>query len=74
MGQDCITPTRQEDYPRMVPTSDSRRRFGGNFAGARLHGDQTVGLGDLGTCASRVLDGMFKATVHENAYFPLFIP
>ena len=22
----------------------------------------------------RVLDGMFKATGHQNAYFPLFIP
>ena len=22
----------------------------------------------------RALDGMFKATGHENAYFPLFIP
>ena len=22
----------------------------------------------------RVLDGMFKATGHKNAYFPLFIP
>ena len=31
-------------------------------------------LSRSGRTCSDALDGMFKATGHENAYFPLFIP
>ena len=42
--------------------------------GARLHGDSSATATRIWERMQRALDDMFKATGHQNAYFPLFIP
>ena len=72
--QTAITPTRAEDYPEWYQQVVRSGRPGRAVAGARLHGDQAVGLCIVGEHAARRSTRMFKDTGHENAYFPLFIP
>lgn len=69
----AIAPTREEDYPEwyqqvikaadMAETSDVR--------GCMVIKPWGYRIWEL---LQRELDGMIKATGHENAYFPLFIP
>jgi len=69
----AISPTRSEDYPEwfqqviraaeLAETSDVRGCMVIKPWGYAIWENM-----------QRVLDGMFKATGHENAYFPLFIP
>jgi prolyl-tRNA synthetase len=69
----AITPTRAVDYPQwylevikaadLAETSDVR--------GCMVIKPWGYALWEN---VQRVLDGMFKATGHQNAYFPLFIP
>src|SRR6186713_324052 len=69
----AITPRRDEDFPEwyqqviraseMAETSDVR--------GCMVIKPWGYGIWEN---MQRVLDGMFKATGHRNAYFPLFIP
>jgi prolyl-tRNA synthetase len=69
----AISPTRQEDYPEWYQQV--------------VRAAELAELSPVRGCMvikpwgwsiwenmQRVLDGMFKATGHENAYFPLFIP
>ena len=73
MSQTAITPTRAADFPewyqqvvraaQMAENSDVR--------GAMVIKPWGYGLWEQ---MQRVLDGMFKATGHQNAYFPLLIP
>lgn len=73
MSQTAITPTRAADFPewyqqvvraaQMAENSDVR--------GAMVIKPWGYGLWEQ---MQRALDGMFKATGHQNAYFPLFIP
>ena len=69
----AITPTREEDYPewfqQVVKAADLAQN-------APVRGCMVIrpwGYA-LWENMQRVLDGMFKATGHVNAYFPLFIP
>ena len=71
--KNAISPTREDDFPEWYQPAITRRRYGRKLGGARLHGDQAVGLRHLGKHAAQ-LDRMFKETGHQNAYFPLFIP
>ena len=73
VAKTAITPTRDENYPEWYQQVIKAADLAENSRRPRLHGDQAVGLRDLGEHAAR-LDAMFKATGHENAYFPLFIP
>ncbi len=71
--KNAISPTRQEDYPEwyqqvvraadLAETSDVR--------GCMVIKPWGMSIWEN---MQGVLDGMFKATGHENAYFPLFIP
>ena len=71
--KNAISPTREEDYPQwyqqviraadLAETSDVRGCMVIKPWGYALWENM-----------QRVLDGMFKATGHKNAYFPLFIP
>lgn len=73
MAKTAITPTREEDYPEwyqqvikaadLAETSDVRGCMVIKPWGYALWENM-----------QRQLDDMFKATGHENAYFPLFIP
>lgn len=73
MEKTAITPTREEDYPEwyqqvikaadMAETSDVR--------GCMVIKPWGYRIWEL---LQKQLDGMIKATGHENAYFPLFIP
>ena len=58
----------------MVPAGRPRGRPRRELAGARLHGDQAVGLRDLGEHPARARRACSRRPGHENAYFPLFIP
>ena len=57
----------------MVPAGRPRRRHGGvgDVRGCMVIKPWGYGIWEN---MQRVLDGMFKATGHQNAYFPLFIP
>ena len=73
MAKTAITPTRADDYPEwyqqvikaadLAENSDVRGCMVIKPWGYRVWEN-----------IQRGLDGMFKATGHENAYFPLFIP
>ncbi|MDG5814135.1 proline--tRNA ligase [Chitinispirillales bacterium ANBcel5] len=69
----AITPTRQEDYPewyqQVVKASDLAENS--PVRGCMVIKPWGYALWEN---IQRVLDGMFKATGHKNAYFPLFIP
>jgi prolyl-tRNA synthetase len=69
----AISPTRAEDYPewyqQVVRAADLAEP-------SPVRGCMVIKPWGYAVWENmqRVLDGMFKATGHENAYFPLFIP
>ncbi|MGE0711862.1 MAG: proline--tRNA ligase [Planctomycetota bacterium] len=69
----AITPTREEDYPewyqQVVKAADLAEV-------SPVRGCMVIKPWGYAIWENiqRVLDGMFKATGHVNAYFPLFIP
>ncbi len=72
-AQHAISPTRQEDYPewyqQVVRAADLAETS--PVRGCMIVKPWGYGLWEN---FQRALDGMFKATGHKNAYFPLFIP
>jgi prolyl-tRNA synthetase len=73
MAKTAITPTRQEDYPewyqQVIKAADLAEIS--PVRGCMVIKPWGYALWEN---IQRVLDGMFKDTGHENAYFPLFIP
>ncbi len=73
MAKTAITPTRGEDYPewyqQVIRAADLAEV-------SPVRGCMVIKPWGYAIWENmqRVLDGMFKATGHENAYFPLFIP
>ena len=69
----AITPTRAEDYPewyqQAIRAADLAEQS--PVRGCMVIKPWGYALWEN---IQRVLDGMFKATGHRNAYFPLFIP
>jgi prolyl-tRNA synthetase len=71
--QHAISPTRAEDYPewyqQVIKAADLAEA-------SPVRGCMVIKPWGWGIWEhmQRALDGMFKATGHENAYFPLFIP
>jgi prolyl-tRNA synthetase len=69
----AITPTRAEDFPewyqQVVKAADLAENS--DVRGCMVIKPWGYGLWEN---MQRGLDGMFKATGHKNAYFPLFIP
>ena len=71
--KNAISPTREEDYPewyqQVVKAADLAET-------SPVRGCMVIKPWGWGVWENmqRVLDGMFKDTGHENAYFPLFIP
>jgi len=69
----AISPTREEDYPewyqQVIKAADLAEV-------SPVRGCMVIKPWGWAIWENmqRVLDGMFKATGHENAYFPLFIP
>ncbi len=72
-AQNAISPTRAEDYPewyqQVVKAADLAENS--DVRGCMVIKPWGYALWEN---IQSVLDGMFKATGHENAYFPLFIP
>lgn len=76
MGQKikaAITPTRSEDYPEWYQQVIKAADLAEN---SPVRGCMVIKPWGYGIWENmqRILDGMFKATGHRNAYFPLFIP
>jgi prolyl-tRNA synthetase len=71
--QTAITPRRDEDFPewyqQVVRAADLAENS--DVRGCMVIKPWGYGIWEN---MQRVLDGMFKATGHRNAYFPLFIP
>jgi prolyl-tRNA synthetase len=71
--QTAITPTREEDYPewyqQVVKAADLAENS--DVRGCMVIKPWGFAIWEN---IQRRLDAMFKATGHENAYFPLFIP
>ncbi len=71
--QTAITPRRDQDFPewyqQVVRAADLAENS--DVRGCMVIKPWGYGLWEN---MQRVLDGMFKATGHKNAYFPLFIP
>ncbi|HUS32531.1 MAG TPA: proline--tRNA ligase [Kofleriaceae bacterium] len=71
--QTAITPTRADNYPEwyleVIKQADLAEHSG--VPGCMVIKPWGYSLWEN---IQRVLDGMFKATGHVNAYFPLFIP
>ncbi|MGE3316572.1 MAG: proline--tRNA ligase, partial [Planctomycetaceae bacterium] len=71
--QNAISPTRDEDYPewyqQVIKAADLAEL-------SPVRGCMVIKPWGWGIWENmqKTLDGMFKATGHENAYFPLFIP
>src|SRR4029079_11503624 len=69
----AITPTRAENYPewyqQVVKAADLAENS--DVRGCMVIKPWGYAIWEN---IQRRLDGMFKATGHENAYFPLFIP
>jgi prolyl-tRNA synthetase len=69
----AIQPTREENYPewyqQVIRAADLAEH-------SPVRGCMVIKPWGYGIWENmqRVLDGMFKATGHQNAYFPLFIP
>ena len=73
MPKHAINPTRQEDYPEWY---QQVVRAGELAEASPVRGCMVIkphGFA-LWERMQGILDGMFKATGHRNAYFPLFIP
>jgi prolyl-tRNA synthetase len=69
----AITPTRTEDYPEWYQQVVRAADLAENSPVRGCMVIKPWGY-SLWENMQRVLDGMFKATGHKNAYFPLFIP
>jgi prolyl-tRNA synthetase len=71
--KNAISPTREEDYPEWYQQVIKAADLAEN---SPVRGCMVIKPWGWGIWENiqRVLDGMFKATGHENAYFPLFIP
>ncbi len=69
----AITPTRDENYPEWYQQVVRRSDLAETSAVRGCMVIKPWGC-SLWENFQRVLDGMFKATGHRNAYFPLFIP
>ncbi len=73
MAKTAITPTRGDDYPewyqQVIKAADLAENS--DVRGCMVIKPWGYAIWEN---MQRVLDGMFKATGHENAYFPLFIP
>ena len=71
--QTAISPTRQEDFPewyqQVIRAADLAENS--EVRGCMVIKPWGYALWER---MQSVLDGMFKATGHRNAYFPLFIP
>jgi len=69
----AITPRRDEDFPEWYQQVVRAADLAEN---SEVRGCMVIKPWGYGIWESmqRVLDGMFKATGHRNAYFPLFIP
>lgn len=71
--KNAISPTREENYPewyqQVVKAADLAET-------SDVRGCMVIKPWGYAVWENiqRILDGMFKATGHENAYFPLFIP
>ncbi len=72
-AQTGISPTRAEDYPEWYQQVVRAADMAENSAVRGCMIIKPWGYA-LWENMQRVLDGMFKATGHKNAYFPLFIP
>ena len=72
-SQDRNLPDPGRELPRVVPAGGARRRHGGTVP---VRGCMVIKPWGYAVWENmqRVLDGMFKATGHTNAYFPLLIP
>jgi len=72
-AKSAISPTRREDYPewfqQVIKAADLA--VPSDVRGCIVIKPWGYALWEN---IQRALDGMFKATGHENAYFPLFIP
>ncbi len=71
--QTAITPTREQDFPewyqQVVKAADLAENS--DVRGCMVIKPWGYGIWEN---MQRGLDGLFKATGHKNAYFPLFIP
>jgi len=69
----AITPTRAEDYPEWYQQVIKAADLAEN---SPVRGCMVIKPWGYAIWENfqRTLDGMFKATGHQNAYFPLFIP
>jgi prolyl-tRNA synthetase len=73
MAKTAITPTRADDYPEWYQQVIRAADLAEN---SDVRGCMVIKPWGWAIWENmqRALDGMFKATGHENAYFPLFIP
>src|SRR6266850_1773925 len=69
----AITPTREENYPEWYQQVIRAADLAENSPVRGCMVIKPWGYA-LWESVQRTLDGMFKATGHKNAYFPLFIP
>lgn len=69
----AITPTRNEDYPQWYQQVIKAADMAENSPVRGCMVIKPWGY-SLWENIQKTLDGMFKATGHKNAYFPLFIP
>ncbi len=71
--QSAIAPRRDEDFPEWYQQVIRAADLAEN---SEVRGCMVIKPWGYGIWENmqRVLDGMFKATGHKNAYFPLFIP
>lgn len=69
----AITPTREENYPEWY---QSLLKAGDLAEHSAVRGCMVIKPWGYAIWENiqRILDGFFKATGHQNAYFPLFIP
>jgi prolyl-tRNA synthetase len=69
----AISPRREEDFPEWY---QQVIRAGDMAESSGVHGCMVIKPWGYGIWENmqRALDAMFKATGHQNAYFPLFIP
>ena len=72
-AQHAISPTRDEDYPQWYQQVITAADLAENSPVRGCMVIKPWGYA-LWENIQRTLDGMFKATGHQNAYFPLFIP
>jgi prolyl-tRNA synthetase len=69
----AITPTREENYPEWYQSVLKAADLAEHSAVRGCMVIKPWGY-SIWENMQRVLDGLFKATGHQNAYFPLFIP